>query len=259
MIGLEGRRSLPRGKLLTESEIQFLICILTFYFKTVIINIIPYKGASAIYMDNQSFENTVKNFQSNWIGAKERGACIKADQSVYIRAGGNDIWGKSDECMFYSVPTVGDFSIEARIHSFEKSDLYAKACLMARESLDGGSAHVAFLAFPDNAKRHNNNGGYEFQYRLTGGGKSVAIYPDDFASQPPMYPVNYPDAWFKLVRENDCFTAYVGTDGINWKEYCQFECSLSKKVHLGLAVCSHSKKKLTLAQFSDIKINSSKE
>ncbi len=206
-----------------------------------------------------TLENAAEKFQASWIGEKEKGACIKSGESLYIRAGGADIWGKKDECNFYFMPVVGELSIEARIRSFEKSDLYAKAALMIREDLDAKSPHVAFMAFPDNEKRHNNNGGCEFQYRLTRGGKSQAIYPSEHSSSSPRYPVQYPNVWLRLTRKEDCFTAYLSADGQSWKTYCEFTAPFPEKVLVGLAVCSHSKKKLTLAQFSDIKIEEIEE
>ena len=83
----------------------------------------------------------------------------------------------SDQFYFVYEIFSGDFDISVKLESLEQSHLYTKAGLMAREELTPGSRNLMFLAFPGNAKRNNNRGGYEFQYRLETGKQSKAIYP----------------------------------------------------------------------------------
>lgn len=192
------------------------------------------------------------NFQSISVGLNGKGSCIKTGEAVEIRSGGADIWGKHDEFMFYSTEATGDFTFVARLESFQLSDLYAKAGLMARETLDPGSRHVIFAAFPGNGKRNKNNGGYEFQYRIAAGLNSSAIYPSDYVTNPPAHSAVFPDVWLKLERKGNTFLCYSGATGSDWKFYSSYESALPGKVYIGLAVTAHSKKKMTLTKFSNI-------
>lgn len=168
-----------------------------------------------------------------------------------ITSAGADIWGTKDEGNFVYLKKTGDFDIVARIESLEPTNLYTKAGIMARESLDEGSRHVYFQAFPDNSNRNKNNGGFEFQYRLEKGKEMKAIYPAK-ATGTPEFPVNYPNTWIRLQRKNNEFTGYCGQDGKNWKAYTTFSMDLPPEVYLGLAVTSHDVNKTTLAKFRDI-------
>ncbi|KGE16526.1 hypothetical protein [Paenibacillus wynnii] len=87
---------------------------------------------------------------------------------------------------------------------------------MARESLEADGAHAYFMVFPDNSPRNKNNGGYEFQFREVSSGDSAAIYPEDYTTEPPIFPVNYPNTWVRLQRDKDEFHAWYSTDGVEW-------------------------------------------
>ena len=195
------------------------------------------------------------DFKSIFIG--KNAVCKEFSQMAdyaEITAGGSDIWGKSDELTFCYNEHVGDFTFICRIESFEKSDLYAKAGLMARAALEPNSAHAFLAVFPNNDKRNKNNGGYEFQYRAKDGKKSFAVYPADYKTQPPAHPANYPDTWVKLVRQNNNFTSYSSKDGQDWKFYSSCELPLPEKLYLGLAATAHNKKALTTVKFCNISI-----
>jgi hypothetical protein len=122
-----------------------------------------------------------------------------------------------------------------RIESLAQADLYTKAGLMARESLAPGSRHVFALAFPSNAARNNNDGGYEFQSRATTGGTSSAINPPQ-----PQPRVSFPNTWLRLRRESDTFIAFASSDGAVWTEFARQTLALPQTVYFGLAVTAHS-------------------
>jgi hypothetical protein len=168
-----------------------------------------------------------------------------------INAAGADIWGTKDEGLFVYLQKTGDFDIVARIESLEATNLYTKAGIMARESLEDGSRHVYFQAFPDNSQRNKNNGGFEFQYRSEKGKEMKAIYPSKAAGAPE-FPVNYPNTWIRLQRKNNEFTGFASPDGKTWKAYTTFSLDLPAGVYLGLAVTSHDVNKTTVAKFRDI-------
>ncbi|MGQ5391294.1 hypothetical protein ACT8ZS_10670 [Paenibacillus sp. M.A.Huq-84] len=64
--------------------------------------------------------------------------------------------------------------------------------------------------FPDNSSRNKNNGGYELQFRESKGGASAAVYPSDYTSETPEFPVLFPDTWIRLKRSGNTFEAFCG-------------------------------------------------
>jgi len=197
------------------------------------------------------------NFKAQDIGkpAIKGDAQIVAD-GVDIKAGGEDIWMNADQFHFVYKQIEGDFDFVARLESLERSHLYTKAGLMARENLTSGSRNVMFLAFPGNDKRNNNLGGYEFQYRLLKGKESKAIYPSltDSVAQ-AAFPVNYPNVWMRLKRTGEVFSAYTSPDGINWVQYTEFLMKMPKKIYLGMAATAHIKGATTVAKFRNLQMN----
>ncbi|MEQ1859485.1 MAG: PA14 domain-containing protein [Chthoniobacteraceae bacterium] len=178
------------------------------------------------------------------IGGPSAGATAGFNGGYAVTAGGTDIFGTSDQFRFVHTQKTGDFDIAARLESLDRADLYTKAGLMARESLAANSRNVMALVFPTNEARNNNTGGYEFQSRDTNGGASAAIYP---ASPQPA--VRYPNAWLRLKRAGNDFTAYHSRDGVNWTLYATKTLALPGTIYFGMAVTSHSASTQTTARF----------
>jgi hypothetical protein len=172
-----------------------------------------------------------------------------------IEAGGEDIWGTRDEFHFASVPVTGDFALSVRLLSLSMADVYTKAGVMARASLEADAAHVMILAFGDNQARNKNNGGLEFQSRLATGGACTGIYPPQPLPAVPDFPVNFPQVWLKLSRTGDTFTSESSTDGVHWKTFSVHRHALPATVHLGLAVTSHNRERAVRAVFSELSLS----
>lgn len=179
------------------------------------------------------------------------GKTVALADGLEITSGGADIWGTHDEFHFAYLEHSGDFDLAARIESLTAPHLYTKAGLMARENLTGSCRHIFFQVFPNNQARHNNNGGYEFQFRSLNGGEMLAIYPAN-AEGLPEFPVNFPNTWIRLKRTGNEFTGFYSTDGLNWKVYTTFKMEISKKIFLGLAVTSHNVNEKATAVFKNI-------
>jgi len=171
---------------------------------------------------------------------------------VEIIAGGEDIWGTRDQFQFAQVKVSGNFELSARLVSLTMADVYTKAGLMLRASLDPGAAHAYLLAFGDNQPRNKNNGGHEFQSRETPDGPCTGIYPPQPLRFQPDFPVHFPLVWLKLIREGDTITAQCSRDGENWKTYCTHRQSLPQTAFLGLAVTSHNPGQTVSAVFSHL-------
>jgi hypothetical protein len=193
------------------------------------------------------------NFVGKDIGNPSKaGSLAKSSNGFLITAGGADIWGNTDQFYFVYDEQAGDFDFIARLESLSKGDLYSKAGIMARETLNADSRHVYIMAFPDNDLRNNNNGGFEFQFRSAVGGESFAIYPPDYTVNPPLFPVNFPDTWMRLNRVGDRFDSFFSLNGSDWKLYSSYTIKLASKVYLGIAVTSHNEVDVVTARVRDI-------
>src|SRR5262245_34425368 len=74
-------------------------------------------------------------FQSKIGGGAEGSITKNGDGSFTVFGGGIDIWDASDAFTFHYLSTSGDFDVKVRVESFEPASRWAKAGLMARESL----------------------------------------------------------------------------------------------------------------------------
>ena len=172
--------------------------------------------------------------------------------TLAITAGGADIWESRDEFHFAHAPIAGGFEFTARFDSLTMADVYTKAGLMVRASLEADAAHVFFFAFGDNQPRNHNNGGIEFQSRVEDGGTCQASYPPSPLPAEPDFPVEFPLVWLKLSRQGDTFTSQFSPDGVQWKIYGVHRQVLPASVLVGLAVTSHQVEQTVDAVFSQV-------
>jgi hypothetical protein len=191
-------------------------------------------------------------FDSADIGnPKSKGSVVQTDGGFDMIAGGKDVWGVSDEFHFAYQRRSGDFDVVVRVERLTPAQLYSRAGIMARESLAPVSRHVFFIVFSDNRPRHNNNAGYELQFRDQEGGRSKAIYPPAGGQGASPFFVSYPQAWLRLRRRGDEFTAYASRDGIHWTAYGTQSILLPPSLYLGLALTAHDAAKTASASFRD--------
>jgi len=173
-------------------------------------------------------------------------------------AGGKDVWGASDQFHFAYQQVTGDFDAKVRIISLQPAQLYTRIGLMAREDLTKSSRHLYFIVFSDTRPRHNNNGGYELQFRDVAGGKSGGVYPTAAPSAspaaPPQFPTTYPNTWLRVVRKGGTFTCYASSDGATWREYGEHISPLPAKVYLGVALTSHNAAATATAKYTDFSV-----
>ena len=116
--------------------------------------------------------------------------------------GGTNLGGTSDQFAFGYTERTGDFDFQVRVQSLSLSDVWAKAGLMARETLTANSRFAAAIATP-------SIGGAFFQSRATTGGSAATA---------GSYPVNYPNMYLRLKRVGSVFTGYASWDGQLWSQ-----------------------------------------
>jgi hypothetical protein len=182
---------------------------------------------------------------------KIKGSTSEVAGGLDIIAGGKDVWGVTDEFRYAYQKRTGDFDVVVRIERLSPAQLYSRAGIMARESLAADSRHVFFIVFADNKPRHNNNAGYEFQFRDITGGHSKAIYPAASGSEVSPFLVSYPKTWLRLQRRGNDFTAFASSDGLHWSKYGTQSNDLPESLYLGLALTAHDVGGTASASFRD--------
>ncbi len=161
-----------------------------------------------------------------------------------IEGDGADIWGNADAFRYVYKELAGDGQIVARVTSIERTDDWAKAGVMIRETLDAGSKHAFCCMTPANGK--------SFQNRTATDGGS-------FNSNTGGYVAPY---WVKLVREGNQFSGYHSPDGVNWELQAASgetpnpqTIDVAANVLIGLAVTSHNAGLLSTCTFDHVSIN----
>lgn len=195
-----------------------------------------------------------KDFKNTDVGPVAKAGIVTNDKNIIqIIAGGTDIWGSRDQFHFCYVLIKGDFEISTQVLSLTAANAYTKAGIMARVNLDENSQHVYYQVFPNNAKRNNNNGGCEFQYREERAGNMKAIYPDP-ATAGKQFDVAFPNTWIRLKRVGDVFESYFSNNNKSWKLYSTYTLKLPEELMVGMAVTSHNKDEYTVAKFASVKL-----
>ena len=154
----------------------------------------------------------------------------KSAGNMVLGGGGTDIWNNADQFRFAFKRLSGNGTIVARIDSVGRSDPWAKAGVMIRESLAAGSRYAIVLASPDN--------GVRFQARAM---TDVAAISDTAVATPEQIALKTP-VWVKLERTGGNFSGFYSTDGVKWTAMAwnpQAINMIAPTVYIGLAVTSH--------------------
>jgi regulation of enolase protein 1 (concanavalin A-like superfamily) len=157
--------------------------------------------------------------------------------SFTITAGGEDIWGTSDQFHFVYEPVSGDVDIRARVDRITNADRWSKAGVMIRSSLAANAAHG--FALVSVAK------GTAFQRRTSTGGSSIHT-AGPFVAAP---------RWVRLVKSGSTVTAYQSADGSSWSVIGTSSIQFGSTVYVGIAVTSHNPGSATTASVSQIAVS----
>ncbi len=162
-----------------------------------------------------------------------------ADGQIIMSAIGSDIWGTADQFRFAYRNLSGNGSIVVRVDSLVRSDEWAKAGVMIRETLEAGSKHAFVAVTPEPSH------GVSFQRRPVAGQDSANTDVADIAMP----------HWVKLTRTGNVFTAQQSADGVTWIDITvspALEIGMAANVYIGLALTSHSTSATTAAEFSNL-------
>jgi regulation of enolase protein 1 (concanavalin A-like superfamily) len=158
-----------------------------------------------------------------------------AVNGINVNASGNDFGGNSDQGNFSYQLYSGNFDVSVRVAGLSLSDIFAKAGLMARETLSPGGRFAASITTPA------MNGTF-FEWRDPSGST---------ANTTGSFPANYPNTWLRLNRVGNTFTGFASYDGQTWTQLGSDTISMSNQVYLGFSVSSYSTNLMTTAEFRD--------
>ena len=155
-----------------------------------------------------------------------------------LQGSGADIWDTADGFRMAYKTFSGDGQITARIDSLDGVNVWNKAGLMFRESLDANSRH-ALMAL-------TSGSGAAFQYRQTTGGTSLSTEIPGI--QAPYY--------LKLIKRGTRYTGYVSPDSVAWQKLgTTVDLGFgSGPIVAGIVLTSHSNMQLSKAVFSHVPI-----
>jgi hypothetical protein len=192
------------------------------------------------------FSEAVQEFSplQNWTGngvtdlslwvrgypAPQSVAVTEAAGKITLTGDGTDIWNNSDQFTFAYKTLNGDGSMTARVVSIGPgTNTWAKAGVMIRDSLDGGSTH-AMTVMTANSDGTAGNGA-SFQYRAATDGASSNS--DSGAVVKPPY-------WVKIDRLGDNLSGSYSADGKTWRSLgVPQTIAMAAPVYIGLCVTSH--------------------
>jgi len=143
-----------------------------------------------------------------------------------MTASGADIWAvngvEADEFHFAYKMLTGAGSIVTKVESIDNTNVWAKAGVMIRETLNPDSAHAMMVVTPGS--------GVSFQRRP--GTDQTSVDTTTAAITAPY--------WVKLERSiSGSFTAYHSANGSTWTMQGTEPIPMGANVHIGLALTSH--------------------
>lgn len=190
---------------------------------------------STATFDNVSVIKTL--LPAAWTGGDVGGPAIAGSASYSagaftVKGAGNDIWAYADQFQFVHQTLSSGGEIVARVTSQDRTDGWAKAGVMIKQSTTAGSPYALLAVTPDH--------GVNFQYNFSG---SVAG---------PTIPAG--TAWLKLSRTGNVITAYASADGTSWTQVGSTVLALSGTVEIGLFVTSHNGAQLSTAKFDNVTV-----
>ena len=160
-----------------------------------------------------------------------------------IKAGGDDIWGEVDQFMYVYKEVSGNFDVAITVNSLEQTNDWAKAGIMARQTLDPGSVNV-YVA----CRGADDLVTFQMRAETDGGSSSERTTPSGGAR-----PVTV-----RLTRTGDEFVSGWSLDGgVTWEPNISNDgvattapknLVMADPIYLGVAVTSHTAGVITTAE-----------
>lgn len=206
-------------------------------YSLIVNNIKDMASTPNVIATNAATQFTATAYTVQDIGSAAPASILTAGSNgVTLAASGSDIGGGADQCGFAYNLRTGNFDIQTRVQGIAAYDLWSKAGLMARATLDANSPCAAVIATP------GLEGGW-FEYRASAG---VAMTINK--SIPPCYP----NMWLRLSRTGNLFSGYASYDGDAWFSLGSATLSLPATLYVGIAAASHANGQTASASFQNL-------
>ena len=167
------------------------------------------------------------------------------NQTIEVVGGGADIWGTADQGYLATKPYSGDFDARVRVIDLQGSNNITKAVLTARESTSADSAAITISVNPTNRRNQ-----IEAAIRPTTGAATVAVGNS-------FIPAAIPNAWMRISRVGNLFTAYRSTNGFDWIPMGQTNIALATDMQIGFGITAHDNTLLATGTFSGFQVSQS--
>ncbi len=178
------------------------------------------------------------------------GSFVEGPAGTYtMTASGTDIWGTADEFHYAFKTLTGAGSIAVKVESVELSNVWSKAGVMLRETLDPGSKFAAVYITPTNANGTPTEG-CRFQARTDTG---IDATSDTSVATAEQMAITAP-YWVKLERDvTGNFRGYYSSDGTNWRTLVwRPSMTMGSTIYIGLALTSHDAALTCTAKLSNV-------
>ena len=172
------------------------------------------------------------------VGSPLPGSVNYSGSSFITSASGDDIWNTADNFHFVYQPFNGDGAIIAQVTSLDPTHAWAKAGVMFRENLTGGSKNAMMAMTSSN--------GSLFQRRTLADATSTSN------SQGGVFT----PYWVKLTRNGNTLTGFSSGNGSDWVQVGADNVSMADNVFAGLAHTSHDANLTGTAQFDEVTVQS---
>lgn len=174
------------------------------------------------------------------VGTALEGGLRVVDGGFELFGGGADIWGASDQFRFLHRSVQDDFELTVTVQEVEGIDMYTKAGLMVRSSLDPGAPFVLISVFPD--------GQVQFASRVKEGAEVVGA---------DMKQGSLPGLRLQLSRRGETITASFASGSGDWKVLGTASFALPQQVFVGAVALSHDASQLVKIGYRDLKVGGS--
>jgi hypothetical protein len=183
-------------------------------------------------------ENDVTDL-SLWFRGSPARFVDKGNGAFTVGASGHDIWDNADDFRFVYKQLNGNGSVTVKVESLVNTNAWAKAGVMIRESLAGGST-MAYMI-------QSFSSGASFGWRQVADGTCGSATQTGIVAP----------QWVKLTRTGNAFTAQYSADGKTWTDIknatgqvVSTTVLMGANVYIGLCTTSHDTARTTTAEYS---------
>lgn len=178
--------------------------------------------------------------------------------SMTLNGWGTDVEGAGDACFYLYEEVDGDFDFVVHITNITAQESWEKGGIMYRTSLDFDAPMLNVLTTPSQS--------IVMQRAYPAGTATTTSWPRLVDGNLTLVDsvnngnVNYPNAWLRLKREGNVFTAYRSSTGINWTMINQglfsgtigdLDYTMPKKGYIGLFNTAHNIKNHGIVSVAD--------